>query len=207
MSPEALEALVAEAWRGQSDPAHDLGHIRRVWANCQAIDAGEDERADHGVLCAAAYLHDIVNLPKDDPDRARASRRSAARARQLLAGTALDLDAVAHAIAAHSFSAGIAPASQEARVLRDADRLDSLGAIGVARCFAVSGALGRALFDPDDPAADRRALNDAAWALDHFETKLFGLAATMATATGARLAAARLATMRAFRDQLLAEIA
>lgn len=71
---------------------------------------------------------------------------------------------MAHAIEAHSFSAGIAPQSLEAKIVQDADRLEALGAIGLARVFAVSGALGVPLFDAHDPFADARVLDDRAFA-------------------------------------------
>jgi uncharacterized protein len=92
-------------------------------------------------------------------------------------------------------------------ILQDADRLEALGAIGLARMFAVSGALGRALFDPVDPLARNRALDDGAFALDHLETKLFRLAATMQTEEGRGMAAERVEFLRAFRSRLLDEIA
>ena len=61
------------------------------------------------------------------------------------------LPEIRHAIEAHSYSAGIAPRTIEAKVVQDADRLDALGAIGLARCIAVGAALGRPLYEPDDP--------------------------------------------------------
>ncbi|HDO7482899.1 TPA: HD domain-containing protein, partial [Escherichia coli] len=70
------------------------------------------------------------------------------------------IEAVCHAIAAHSFSAQIAPLTTEAKIVQDADRLEALGAIGLARVFAVSGALGLALFDGEDPFAQHRPLDD-----------------------------------------------
>ncbi|MFA9353024.1 hydrolase, partial [Escherichia coli] len=75
-------------------------------------------------------------------------------------------------IEAHSFSAKIAPETLEAKIVQDADRLEALGAIGLARVFAVSGALGVALFDAEDPFARQRGLDDKQYALDHFQTKL-----------------------------------
>ncbi len=72
--------------------------------------------------------------------------------------------------------------------MQDADRLESLGAIGLARVFYVSGALGRALFDSDDPLAAHRELDDTAWALDHFQKKLLTLPSTMQTEAGRALA-------------------
>ena len=202
----AYEAEVLRQWGGQTDGAHDLGHLRRVWANCQRI-AGAD--ADMQVLEAAAFFHDLVNLPKSSPDRARASTLSAEAACVWLATTGFPADklpAVAHAIAAHSFSAGIAPLTLEAKILQDADRLEGLGAIGIARMFHVAGAMGALLFDAEDPMAEARALDDRRFSLDHLETKLFTLPGLMLTQMGRRLAEERVAWMRAFRDRLLDEM-
>ncbi len=200
----AYEAALLKAWEGQNDSAHDIAHIRRVWDNCKALS---DASTDTEVLYAACIFHDLVNLPKDAPNRAEASRLSAVAAAPLLAKLGLPdakLPAVQHAIEAHSYSAGIPPETPEARILQDADRLDALGAIGIARMFAICGALGRQLYDPEDPLAERRPLDDTLYAIDHFETKLFRLPETMNTAKGIALAQERCAYMRAFRDALLA---
>jgi uncharacterized protein len=202
------EKHIAQLWAGQTDGAHDLGHLRRVWANAQAIATGEGG-GDLEVLLAAAFFHDAVNLPKDHPDRASASVRSADLAAAFLAATgfpAARIPAVAHAIAAHSFSAGIAPETPEARILQDADRLEALGAIGIARMFAVAGQMGAALFDGDDPMALHRPLDDRRFALDHLEVKLFPVAGGMQTATGRRMAEERADWMASFRTRLLVEI-
>ena len=194
-------------WGGQTDGAHDLGHLRRVWANCLLIAAAEP--ADLQVLEAAAFFHDLVNLPKSSPDRARASALSARAAMAYLATTDFPsekLAGVAHAIEAHSFSAAITPVTPEAKILQDADRLDALGAIGLARMFHVAGATGALLFDADDPLAKDRALDDRRFSLDHLEVKLFTLPGLMQTATGRAMAQARVAFMRAFRDRLLDEL-
>ena len=114
--------------------------------------------------------------------------------------------AVAHAIAAHSFSAGIAPETPEARILQDADRLEALGAIGLARMFLISGRMGGGIVDMDDPMALHRPLDDKAFALDHLEVKLLGLPATMQTRTGRLMAEERAEWMMSFRSRLLAEI-
>jgi uncharacterized protein len=196
------------ALTAQSDPAHDLGHLTRVLAMAHKIARSEGAH-DARVLTASAILHDLVNLPKDHPDRAKASTLSAAAAVKALADqgfSADQLDAIAHAIAAHSYSAAIPPQSPEARALQDADRLDALGAIGIARMFAVSGALGRKLYDPRDPMALARGLDDKSFALDHFQTKLLGLSQTMQTATGREIAEERADWMHSFRTRLLREI-
>lgn len=126
-----LAAIAAAA--GQDDAAHDLGHLRRVWDAARAMLQAHPE-ADALVVLAASYLHDLVNLPKNHPERHLASRQAAAAARERLARAgfpAARLDAVAHAIEAHSFSAGIAPRTIEARIVQDADRLDALGPVGL----------------------------------------------------------------------------
>ena len=199
----AYEAALLKAWGGQNDSAHDIAHIRRVWGNCEALS---DETTDKEVLYAACIFHDLVNLPKDAPNRAEASRLSSVASVPLLAELgfpAAKLAAVQHAITAHSYSAGIPPETSEAKILQDADRLDALGAIGIARMFAVSGSLGRQLYDPEDPLAERRALDDTSYAVDHFETKLFRLPETMNTAKGRALAEERCAYMRDFLEALL----
>lgn len=207
MTERALFWLRAQ-WDGSADAAHDLGHIARVRANARRIAATEAP-VDAEALDIACILHDLVNLPKDATDRHLASRLSADRAAEWLVRQgwpAARVEIVHHAIAAHSFSARITPSSPEARILQDADRLEALGAIGLARMFAVSGALGRGLFDQDDPLARNRSLDDRAFALDHLEVKLFRLAETMQTRTGGRIAQERTAVLRQFRDQLLQEI-
>lgn len=195
--------------REDGDPSHDLGHFRRVWTLARELAAAEAPDADMLVLLAGSYLHDLVNTPKDSPARAEASRRSAAEAATLLRGMGFPedrLEAVRHVIEAHSYSAGIPPRSREAEILQDADRLESLGAIGLARLFAVSGRMGRRLLDPDDPFAERRPLDDVAFALDHVRTKLEKLPRLMRTATGRRLAEARLAFVHRFLEELAREL-
>ena len=190
------------------DGSHDLSHILRVWANVRRLAV--EEGGDMEILLAATLLHDCVAVEKTSPLRARASRLAAARARAIL--TDLDwpeprIAVVAHAIEAHSFSAGISPETTEARILQDADRLDAIGLIGVARCFYVAGRTGAGLYDPTDPSAANRPLDDRRFALDHFETKLLTLAQGFQTRTGRRLARAHHQSLVTFRDGLLAEIA
>lgn len=201
-------ARMAALWEGATDGAHDLGHLDRVWKSCRLI-ALDEPGADADVLAVAAYFHDAVNLPKDSPDRAQASRLSADLAVRELAAMGFDagrLAAVHHAIAAHSFSAGIAPETLEARILQDADRLEALGAIGLARMFLIAGQMGGGLFHAADPLAMERALDDRRYALDHLEVKLFPVAAAMQTAAGRRMAAERAEWMESFRTRLLHEI-
>jgi uncharacterized protein len=201
-------ALVAHLRRQAApDAAHDLAHILRVLKTARRI-AEEEGAHDPIVLTAAALLHDLVALPKNHPDRAQSSRLAAAAATELLQGLGFPearLGAVAHAIEAHSFTAHIEPRTPEARALQDADRLDALGAIGLARCFAVSGALGRSLVDTEDPLAEHRPLDDGRWALDHVQVKLLRLPGLMRTAAGRRIGAERAAFVEAFMRRMATE--
>jgi uncharacterized protein len=192
----------AAAALAQGDPAHDLAHLQRVWATAQALLA-DSPNTDALVVLAACMLHDCVNLPKNHPQRTQASRMAARKAVALLAQhrfPADKLDAVAHAIEAHSFSAGIAPETLEAQIVQDADRLDALGPVGIARMFSVGGQLGRALAHPSDPLAQHRTLDDMRYTLDHIAVKLATLPDSMQTAAGRRLGAQRMAWVTQFRS-------
>ncbi len=189
-----------------TDSAHDLAHLDRVWMNARKIAGGS---SDSKVLMAASYLHDLVNLPKDDPNRNLASRYSAKKAAPFLVSLGFapeQIKATQHAISAHSFSAGITPETFEAEVLRDADRLDSLGAIGIARTFLVAGAIGLPLYDPADPFAQNRILDDGKFSLDHWQVKLLKLPDGMITDKGQKLAKSRVKVMLRFLDDLSGEI-
>ncbi|WP_342324715.1 phosphohydrolase [Kosakonia sp. BYX6] len=175
----------------QADAAHDVSHFRRVWKTAQTLMAGQ--QVDALVVLTACYFHDIVSFAKNHPQRHQSSTLAAAKTAEILAADFPDfpedlIAAVRHAIEAHSFSAGIAPQTLEAKIVQDADRLESLGAIGLARVFAVSGSMGGVLFDGEDPFATRRELDDKRFALDHFRCKLLKLPATMQTAKGRELA-------------------
>lgn len=204
---ELARTLIATAVGHSTDGSHDDSHLQRVWKNAVAIQA--EEGGDAEVLLAATILHDCVQVEKNSPLRAQASRLSAEKAAGILA--ALDwprakIDAVAHAVEAHSFSAGVTPLTIEAKTLQDADRLDAVGMIGVARCFYVAGRMGSSLYDAADPHADARPYDDKRFALDHFHTKLLGLTSGFQTATGARLAQIRHARLQRFLDEFSDEI-
>jgi uncharacterized protein len=191
-----------------TDGSHDLSHIVRVWRNVIRIARREPE-CDTELLLAATILHDCVPVEKSSPDRPIAARLSAARAREIVAPlgwSAPRVDNLVHAIETHSFSGGLRPETLEAKILQDADRLDAIGAIGIARCFHVGGRMGGALYHPGDPGAEARPLDDRAYALDHFPAKLFRVAEGFQTAEGQRLASGRAALMRNFVAAFRAEV-
>ena len=200
-----IHAFLRERMEG--DVAHDEAHIRRVVASATAL--AEVERADLAIVLPAAWLHDCVNVPKSSPQRHMASQLSAAAATEFLdqigypAGL---LPMIEHCIAAHSFSAQIPAETLEARVVQDADRLDSLGAIGVARCLMHGGAVGRQLYNMTEPFPTKRAPDDQTYTIDHFFIKLLRLAGTMQTEAGRQEAQRRTRFMQVYLDQLRAEI-
>lgn len=200
-----LVAIAAEA--AGDDGAHDINHLHRVWRNGQALLATYPQ-ADALVVMAACYLHDLVNLPKNHHDRAMASRHSAMAASAHLSEAGFPaerLPAVAHAIETHSFSAALTPTTIEAKIVQDADRLDGLGAVGLARMFYIAGQMSTALAHPDDPLAVSRQVDDRSYALDHIEAKLARLPGMMQTGAGRVLGEQRVAHLLRFRDEFAAE--
>ena len=189
-----------------ADPAHDAAHALRV-ALWPLRLGGSTVNAREAI--AAALLHDAVAARKDSPERAGASERAAALAAARLPALGFGPEAVARIAAAvrdHSFRRGAVPAEPLGRALQDADRLEALGAIGLARCLATGAGLGGAPFDPADPWAETRPLDDARWSVDHFFTKLLRLPATFHTAAGREEAERRAAFLRAYLARLGEEL-
>lgn len=189
------------------DPAHDILHVGRVVVNARRIM--RDEAADPFITEAACWLHDIVQLPKGSGAPGESARRSARESVEFLIGVGIDparVDAVSHAIEAHSFSGGIAPATIEAAIVQDADRLDALGAIGLARLWVTAGVLGSGLYAEPDPAGEHRALDDRAFGLDHITAKLLRLPDMMNTRAGREMARDRAAYVDEYRAMFLAEL-
>lgn len=204
---EALAADLLPHAADTTEGSHDLAHILRVFRNAMRIHAVEG--GEGRVLAAAVLLHDCVAVEKNSPLRAQASRLAADKAYGVLDALGWqvrDIATVADAILTHSFSANITPESLEAKILQDADRLDAIGMIGAARCFYVAGRLNSQLYDPADPRAEHRGLDDRTYSLDHFPAKLFRLADGFQTGTGAALARERHERLEKFYELFLEEI-
>lgn len=204
---ERLRLFALRACAGRP-PAHDAQHVERVAASARTIALAEGARVD--VAVAAALLHELVNLPKDHPDSARSGDLSAEEAARVLAdhGVAGELAAaVVTCIRDHAFSKGARPESLEVAVLQDADRLDAIGAIGVARCFATCSDMQRPFYSSDDPFCRARTPNDKEFGIDHFFRKLLKIEDGLHTATAKRLGRARTEFLRVFLAQLESELA
>jgi uncharacterized protein len=189
------------------DPAHDILHFRRVVK--MAKELGRSEGVNVEVIVPAAWLHDLVIVPKNSPLRSQASKLSAAKAIEFLVGVGYPTqfhEEIFHAIEGHSFSANIEVKSIEAKVVQDADRLDGLGAVGIARCFATSGLLKRSLYHAEDPFCESREPDDLKYTLDHFYKKLFKTAETLKTRAGREEGIRRVASMKSYLEALRSEI-
>jgi uncharacterized protein len=204
--PDLAMALLPHAFDIR-DGAHDEAHLLRVWRNVERI--ASHEGGDIEVLLSATVLHDCIWVDKTSPKRQMASRLAAQKASQVLSELRWETDRISqvcHAIEAHSYSAGIEPVSLEAKILQDADRLDAIGYIGVARCIYLAGLRKASIYHTADPIAEGRPLDDAAYALDHFQTKLLNLGKGLRTEAGRQLAVERSANLKSFFVGLLAEI-
>ena len=200
----------ARARARSHEPAHDFFHVERVVANATAIARGEcaGEEAAAGAA-TAALLHELFTLPKNHPDSARAGDTCAEHARDLLEREGAPAWLVASACAAirdHSFSKGVVPDALETRVLQDADRLDAIGAIGLARMWATCADMKRPFYAPDDPFCRERAPDDKLWGIDHVFKKLLAIPDRLHTPTARALAEGRVAFLNVYLEQLRAEI-
>jgi uncharacterized protein len=196
-----VKALYEEA-----DPAHDFSHIIRVCQNAQII--GKKEGADMLVLLFSALLHDAGSVSKGLEDEIESEKRREV-VLDFLNKNGLPeniLEKIIYAVEVHRFSKGIVPDTLEARILQDADRLDALGAVGIARVFMTGGTLGRALYNPFDPFCKNREPDDKKWNLDHFYRKLLKLESGMHTKTAREMASRRTEVLERYLSDLEQEI-
>jgi uncharacterized protein len=189
------------------DPAHDWPHIGRVAATAKKLCEGQKVHVE--CVLAAVYCHDIVNLPKNHPDRSRASELAAQKAEPMLKESgfnAKEIAVIKTAIIEHSFSRGLKPSHLESAIVQDADRLDALGAIGILRCASVNTMMKSQYYDPFDPFAESRELDDKKFMVDHYFVKLLKLPDTMATEAGKKEGHLRADFMKTFLARLGKEI-
>jgi len=190
-----------------NDPAHDFDHIMRVYTNAKKIV--KEEKADEKLVLSAALLHDIVSYSKSSTRSKFSSIDSAKKSKIILKKYGFsekEITIVSDAIKDHSFSQNKVPETLEGKILQDADRLDALGAIGIARVFATSGSLNRSFYNIDDPFCTKRNPDDDLWAVDHFFNKLLKLESLMNTRSGKIEAKKRTNVLQEFLKQLKDEI-
>ena len=191
------------------DPAHGWEHVERVYK--LALHIAQQEGADPFIVGMAALMHDLGRIAHSDgiKHHAELSEIGAVEILAVHQVAPATRQAILHAIAAHSFSRNIEVRSLEARVVRDADRLDSLGATGILR-WAITATIRRRphtrSYHSTDPFAEQREPDDNSYMLDHFFTKLLKISDSMATETGHRMARRRINFMLAYLDELKSEL-
>ena len=190
-----------------NDAAHDFDHIMRVFKNAQNIC--KKENANEKLVLSAVLLHDIISYPKSDKRSKLSSIKSAEESKKILKKfnfTKEDIQIISDAIRDHSFSRNVIPTTLEGKILQDADRLDAIGAIGIARVFAVGGSEKRPFYNIQDPFCKSRIPDDKIWTLDHFYRKLLKLESLMNTKSGKIEAKKRTRVLKNFLNELKKEI-
>ena len=190
-----------------NDSAHDFEHIMRVYKNAQKMC--KKEKANEKLVLSAALLHDIVSYPKSDKRSKISSIESAKKSKTILKKydfSEEEIIIISDAIRDHSFSQNKTPSTLEGKILQDADRLDAIGAIGLARVFATGGSLKRPFYNIDDPFCKTRKPDDKTWTVDHFYQKLLKLESLMNTKSGKVEAKKRTRVLKDFLKQLKLEI-
>ncbi len=205
------EAFVKDTLEG-AEAGHDWSHIERVLKNARTIAAREN--ADPFIIELAALLHDIADSKFHNGNEELGPERS----KRFLEGLDLPADVVNHVVNIVrniSFKNELDPGSEktfdsiELRVLKDADRLDAIGAIGVARAFHYGGYKNRSLYDPSiEPQVDQskeQYKKGKAPTINHFYEKLLLLKDKMNTQTGREMAEERHAFMESFLERFYRE--
>ncbi|MGC9523526.1 MAG: HD domain-containing protein [Anaerolineae bacterium] len=208
-----MDLTVAEvrALYGEADSVHDFDHILRVLRLAERI--ARAEAADLSVVRAAALLHDWGRAEAQElgTDHAEVAAQRATRYLHDRGVSAETVSAIAHAIRAHRFRTAPAPQTLEAKVLFDADKLDAIGAIGIARAFAYGGAHNQRLW------IERDSVDLASWEWEgddpdmhtpvhEFVVKLSRIKDQLYTDEGRRIAVARHRYMEGFYDRLDREV-
>ena len=199
---ESLKKIVRKKL-AKNDPAHDFQHVMRVYSNAEKIC--KKEKGNKKLVLSAVLLHDLVK----SSNRKNSAFQSAKESEKILKENSFtndEIGIICDAIREHSFSRDKTPSTIEGKILQDADRLDAIGAIGLARVFSFSGSNHRPFYDPDDPFSKNRTLNDEKWAFDHFFKKLLLLEGKMNTKTGKILAVQRTKILKNFLKEIKNEI-
>ena len=194
---------IAKNKLAKNDAAHDFEHVMRVYRNAEKIS--KTENGNKKLILSAVLLHDIIKI-KNRKDSALKSAKFSEKILKENHFLNNEIIIISDSIKEHSFSKGKTPSTIEGKILQDADRLDAIGAIGLARVFSFSGSNNRSFYDPNDPFSKNRSLDDNKWALDHFYEKLLTLEKKMNTRTGKTLAKKRTKILENFLKELKTEI-
>jgi uncharacterized protein len=198
---------IAEGCFSGSRGSHDWEHTLRVARLCRRI--GKAEGGDLTVLMSAAYLHDIGRSHQDRLNGAVChAQKGAAFAWPVIGGLPLSAERkknIIHCIRTHRFRGKHAPKTLEACVLFDADKLDAIGAVGIARAFLFAGEVGARLHSPDVDPEESRPYSQDDTGYREYRVKLRKIKDRMLTGEGRRIAQKRHAFMELYFDRFLKE--
>lgn len=218
MAVTEIRTRAQSYFEASMSPAHDWHHVQRVEALAERLLAADEHtpgntgsttpEADERTVRLAVLLHDIGRAREDDGEIEDHAAWGAREAREIL--TAYDMqktriDDVCHAVAAHRYSTEPEPETIEAKILCDADNLDALGAVGIARCFTYGGELGEVIYDPETPPNEDDSA-DGQSQYNHFYKKILHLPERMYTDAGREIAADRAAFVERFLERFDREV-
>ena len=187
-----------------SESSHDLDHTSRVCRNADKLLA-ELPEADADVVRLAALLHDVARPEEKGNSRVCHAKRGAEKAEKILKELNVEASLAQRIVAAvrtHRYRDNNVPASLEAQIVYDADKLDSLGAVGIGRAFLFAGKFGARLHNTEKEALTHRAYSKEDTAYREYLVKLRKLPDAMLTAPGKRMALERIGFMQEFFDRL-----
>ncbi|MDF9747674.1 HD domain-containing protein [Natrinema salsiterrestre] len=199
----------ARSYFTDASPAHDWHHVQRVDALAETLVARHPEEAEERVVRLAVVLHDIGRTREDRgeiDDHASWGARKGGRILRDLGAETDTIERVQHCIRAHRYSTDIEPATLEAKLVSDADNLDALGAVGIARVFSYGGEIGDPIHDPGRPV-EADDTDAGATQYNHVHKKILDLPARMYTDVGRDLAADRAGFVREYLERFDGEVA
>jgi uncharacterized protein len=210
LNKERIETQVQRIWSEaevilrRESGGHSLQHSERVLELCLRI-AEEEQEGDPLILQAAAILHDIAVPVSGRKDHAKESVKIAEKILKKIDFSEKSTTGVLYTIEAHRFSDQEPPNTIEAKIFQDADRLDAIGAIGIARCFAFGGREERALYEKTEVPGEYDPEKEVS-SLTHIQEKLLKIRDTLHTATARRIAEERHRFTLEFTERLTLEI-
>ena len=181
----------AKSFFGEVNPAHDWKHVKRVENLAEKL--AEEEDADKEVVKASVLLHDIGRKNEDEGEIENHAEWGAEKAEEILEGLGYEksfIEKVKHCVRSHRYSKNPEPQSLEAKALSDADNLDALGAVGIARTFTYGGEHGRVIADPKLPAEEDPE-SSGSNSFNHLQKKILDLKDRMYTDSGLEVAEER----------------
>ncbi|MGB9786199.1 MAG: HD domain-containing protein [Infirmifilum uzonense] len=207
LSDERFKKVIEKAIGYYRHSHHDISHVERVYNLALRIAREIGEPVDLDVVRAAVILHDIARSMEDEGVIDDHAAKGAELAREILREAGFEeekIEKVAYSIASHRFRNGVKPDLIEAQILQDADRLDMIGAIGIARAFARGGWSNTPFYDPAKPPKNNYD-GRSETVINHFYEKLLKIKDTLNTEPAKKIAEERHRFMLLFLERFMKE--